>query len=220
MAETTRLLDLVGLPASAMPRYPFEFSGGQRQRIAIARALAVNPQLLICDEVTSALDVSVQATILNLLRDLQEEFKFSCLFISHDLAAVRCMSDKVAVIYSGEIVELAPAEHLFDDPQHPYTQSLLSSIAEVGVDRRPIILRGELPDPRNRPPGCRFNTRCPIGPARRPDREICLEVDPIAVASDNRHQAACHFAGSPILDLIEAAATRTIGDAQVGQKST
>jgi peptide/nickel transport system ATP-binding protein len=184
-AEAQRLLDSVDMPRTALSRYPFEFSGGQRQRIAIARALAV----------TSSLDVSVQATILNLLNDLQESLKFSCLFISHDLAAVRCMSDEVSVIYAGQIVETAPTDKLFALPRHPYTQSLLTSIAEVGVQRKAVSLAGDLPDPRNPPRGCRFHSRCPIGPLRQPQRTICIESDPQSVAEGMEHEAACHFAG-------------------------
>jgi oligopeptide/dipeptide ABC transporter ATP-binding protein len=195
-AEAKRLLDAVGMPSTALSRYPFEFSGGQRQRVAIARALAVAPELIICDEVTSSLDVSVQATILNLLEDLQENLNFSCLFISHDLAAVRCMSDDVTVIYAGQIVETAPADQLFEFPRHPYTQSLLASIAEVGVQRKALVLSGDVPDPRNPPRGCRFHSRCPVGPLRQPQRTICIESDPQSVAERMEHEAACHFAGA------------------------
>jgi peptide/nickel transport system ATP-binding protein len=195
-AEAQRLLKLVGMPSAALSRYPFEFSGGQRQRVAIARALAVAPELIICDEVTSSLDVSVQATILNLLKDLKEEIKFSCLFISHDLAAVRYMSDEVSVIYAGQIVETAPTDELFACPRHPYTQSLLASIAEIGVQRKAVPLSGELPDPRNPPRGCRFHSRCPIGPQHVPQRTICIDSDPQSVAKGTEHEAACHFAGN------------------------
>jgi oligopeptide/dipeptide ABC transporter ATP-binding protein len=194
-AESQRLLDLVRLPSNALNRYPFEFSGGQRQRIAIARALAVGPKLIICDEVTSSLDVSVQATILNLLKDLQAELRFSCLFISHDLAAVRYMSDQVSVIYSGQIVETAPTDELFNSPRHPYTQCLLASIPEVGIARKAVALRGEPADPRNPPAGCRFHTRCPVGPIHDPHRTVCVQVDPQTVAAGNAHHAACHFVG-------------------------
>jgi oligopeptide/dipeptide ABC transporter ATP-binding protein len=192
--EARRLLEMVGVPAGALPRYPFEFSGGQRQRIAIARALATAPEVIICDEVTSSLDVSVQATILNLLKDLQHELQYSSLFISHDLAAVRYLSDAVSVIYAGQIVETASTDELFGTPRHPYTQCLLLSIAEVGMARKKVPLIGELPDPRNPPRGCRFHTRCPVGPLNAPDRQICIERDPQEVAGENDHAAACHFA--------------------------
>jgi peptide/nickel transport system ATP-binding protein len=194
MQEIERLLDLVGLPASAAARYPHQFSGGQKQRLAIARALAVGADLIVHDEVTSALDVSVQATILNLLRGLQREFGLTYLFISHDLSVVRAMSDLVAVMYLGRIVELAPTDDIFAEPCHPYTRALFDSLPSLGNERRPAPLAGELPDPRKPPAGCRFHTRCPVGPLTDPDRSVCIDADPTEDAGRRSHQSACHFA--------------------------
>jgi oligopeptide/dipeptide ABC transporter ATP-binding protein len=193
-ARSLEILEQVGLPTSALPRYPHEFSGGQRQRIAIGRALAAGPELIISDEITSALDVSVQATILNLLKELQRELGLTYLFISHDLSTVRYVSEYVAVMYLGRIVEIAHVDALFQTPQHPYTQSLIGSIPRLGAARRPIVLRGDLPDPRHPPVGCRFHSRCPVGPAFRSDRVICVESDPQEAAAAREHRAACHFA--------------------------
>lgn len=191
--EAVQLLDLVEMPASALNRYPHQFSGGQRQRLAIARALALKPEVIIHDEVTSALDVSVQGTILNLLRDLQRRFNLSFIFISHDLSTVRYMSDRVAVMYLGRIVETAGVDEVFNRPAHPYTKALIESIPQIGRDRQPAPLSGDLPDPRNPPLGCRFHTRCPIGPLMYPDRTICIEIDPQSTALENPNAAACHF---------------------------
>ena len=193
-AEITRLLDLVGLGQAAAASYPFEFSGGQRQRIAIARALAVRPRLLIADEVTSALDVSVQASILNLLREIQREFEISYLVISHNLSVVRYLSDLVGVMYFGRIVEVAPAADLFERPCHPYTRALLESLPRLAGPRVAFEpLEGDIPDPHDPPSGCRFRTRCPIGPAVRVDRSVCVERDPQQLVAMNPHRAACHF---------------------------
>jgi oligopeptide transport system ATP-binding protein len=190
------LLRLVGLNPNFTNRYPHEFSGGQRQRIGIARALAVNPSFIVCDEAVSALDVSIQAQIINLLQDLQREFNLTYLFIAHDLAVVRHLSDRIAVMYLGKIVETAGRNDIYDHPQHPYTRALLSSIPvpdpEVERVRAPILLKGEIPSPVNPPSGCRFHTRCPI--ARVPG--ICSEQEPPLEPHGERDQlAACHFAG-------------------------
>jgi peptide/nickel transport system ATP-binding protein len=193
-AEVLRILELVGLPQSAIESYPHEFSGGQRQRIAIARALATRPELLIADEITSALDVSVQAAIINLLKDLKHELGIACLFISHDLSIVRLFSNYVAVMYLGRIVEFAPTQALFSRPRHPYTRALINSIPVLAGERQPAPLQDDLPDPRNPPGGCRFHTRCPIGPVYYPERSVCTEEDPQAIADRMEHYAACHFA--------------------------
>lgn len=184
------LLRIVGLPGEAYGRYAHEFSGGQRQRIGIARALAVIPRLIIADEPVSALDVSIQAQILNLLLELQERFQLTYLFISHDLRVVEHMSDRVAVMYLGKIVELAGRESLYKRPSHPYTQALLSAIPlpNPGRKKERIILQGDVPSPINPPPGCAFHTRCRYAQARcREDSPALREVFP-------GHFAACHFA--------------------------
>jgi peptide/nickel transport system ATP-binding protein len=199
--EAERTLDHVGLPASALVRYPHQFSGGQRQRIAIARALALGPRIIVLDEATSSLDVSVQATILRLLRSLQRELKLSYLFISHDLSVVRYMSDAVAVMYLGQIVELGKVEELFAAPHHPYTAALIESIPQLSARRRSAPIAGDLPDPRNPPAGCRFHTRCPIGPRVHPERTICFEQDPQAIARGQDHHTACHFPLERLADL-------------------
>jgi oligopeptide/dipeptide ABC transporter ATP-binding protein len=192
--EALRVLSLVGLSSAAFGRYPHQFSGGQRQRIAIARALAVGPDLIVTDEVTSSLDVSTQAMILTLLRDLQRQLGLSYLFISHDLSTIRAMSDVVSVMYLGRIVETAKTEDLFAAPEHPYTKALLASIPRVGVPRRRAPLSGDLPNPLKPPEGCRFHSRCPIGPLTFKDRTVCIASDPQPRARERRHEAACHFA--------------------------
>jgi oligopeptide transport system ATP-binding protein len=190
------LLRLVGLNPNFTNRYPHEFSGGQRQRIGIARALSVSPSFIVCDEPVSALDVSIQAQIINLLQDLQREFKLTYLFIAHDLAVVRHLSDRIAVMYLGKVVEVADRIDIYENSQHPYTKALLSSIPVpdplVERDREPILLVGEIPSPVNPPSGCRFHTRCPI--ARAPG--VCSEHEPLLEPHGHRDQvAACHFAG-------------------------
>lgn len=189
------LLDTVGLNPAFTNRYPHEFSGGQRQRIGIARALALQPKLIICDEPVSALDVSIQAQVMNLLEDLQKEFDLTYMFIAHDLAVVKHVSDRVAVMYLGKVVEIAEAEKLYADPQHPYTQALLSSIpvADPEVARRKdrIILKGDVPSPQNPPPGCPFHVRCWKA------QSICKQQMPPLEMKDGDpgHQMACHFPG-------------------------
>jgi len=183
------LLQKVGLRAEDMRKYPHEFSGGQRQRIGIARALALNPKLIVCDEPVSALDVSIQAQVINLLEDLQTEFGLSYLFIAHNLNVVEHISDRVAVMYLGQIVELASDEELYKNPQHPYTEALLSAvpIPDPTVKKKRIILEGDVPSPINPPKGCHFHTRCMY------KDKICEEVEPEFKDIGGGHWVACHF---------------------------
>ena len=195
------LLKVVGLNPYFINRYPHEFSGGQRQRIGIARALTTNPDFIVADEPISALDVSIQAQVINLMEDLQQQFDLTYLFIAHDLSVVRHISDRVAVMYLGKIAELADRNTLYEDPLHPYTQALLSAIPipdpEIEATRERIILKGDVPSPVNPPPGCNFNTRCPLA------IELCREQEPEFLEIKPQHWVACHLAevGESKLDI-------------------
>ena len=189
------LLAEVGLPADAAPRYPHEFSGGQRQRIGIARALALHPKLIVADEPVSALDVSIQSQILNLMMDLRDKYGLSYIFIAHDLAVIEHISDDVAVMYLGKIVEHTSAENLYARPLHPYTQALISSIPvpKIGAKKEKKVLQGDVPSPMRPPPGCRFNPRCPFA------QDVCRQQEPELRdlgKAGSPHLVACHFAGT------------------------
>jgi peptide/nickel transport system ATP-binding protein len=191
--RAAELLEIVGLPRDAASRYPHEFSGGQRQRIGLARALALQPDFIVADEPVSALDVSIQAQIINLLEELQQEFSLTYLFIAHDLAVVRHISDRIAVMYLGSIVEISPAAELYANPLHPYTISLLSAVPipdpEVERARKPLLLAGDIPSPANPPPACRFHTRCPFVQETR-----CREDEPPLRELEPGHLVTCHWA--------------------------
>ncbi len=190
-ARVTELLNLVGVHPNCINRYPHEFSGGQRQRIGIARALALNPELIICDEPISSLDVSIQAQVVNLLEELQERLGITYLFIAHDLSMVRHISDRMGVMYLGKVVELAGRDEIYLNPLHPYTQALMSAVPipdpDASKTRRRIILEGDIPSPANPPQGCNFNTRCPVAFDR------CFEEEPEYLAAKADHWVACHL---------------------------
>ena len=190
-ARVEELLEMVGLQTYFIKRYPHEFSGGQRQRIGIARALAMNPEFIICDEPISALDVSIQAQVVNLMEDLQSQLGLTYLFIAHDLSMVRHISDRIAVMYLGKIVELTDTENLYADPKHPYTRALLSAVPipdpVIEEQREKIVLKGDVPNPANPPTGCNFSTRCPDV------MNICREVEPEYRDISDGHFCACHL---------------------------
>ncbi len=198
-ARVASLLESVGLNAEYMKRYPHEFSGGQRQRVGIARALALDPKIIICDEPVSALDVSIQAQVINLLEDLQNEFGLTFLFVAHDLAVVKHVSHDIAVMYLGKIVEEAPIDDLYQKPLHPYTEALLSAIPipDPDVKKKDIILEGDVPSPANPPSGCYFHPRC------RHAKEICRKESPEFKQHVEEHFAACHFAAEGVVSRID-----------------
>jgi len=195
LAEARRLLDVVGLPPDALDRFPAEFSGGQQQRIGIARALALNAKLIICDEPVSALDVSVQAQILNLLRDLQDQFKLTYLFISHNIAVTGFMSKRIGVMYLGRMMEIGSSDTIINRPSHPYTQALISAVPEPEPSKRGKrrMLTGDVPSPIDRPAGCAFHPRCPLA-KRLQEPERCRTEEPQTRELSDGHVVACHFA--------------------------
>lgn len=198
------LLEAVGLKPQHMNRYPHEFSGGQRQRIGVARALALDPQLIICDEPVTALDVSIQAQVLNLLQDLQEEFGLTYLFIAHDLSVIEHISDRVAVMYLGKLAEMSENEELFNNPRHPYTEALMSAvpIADPDIEKERIILKGDVPSPVDPPSGCYFHPRCPYA------QSVCSQEEPEFKDYGTDHYVSCHLADSLDLKGVEEIARR------------
>jgi peptide/nickel transport system ATP-binding protein len=201
-AELVSVLAAVSLDERYLDRRPRELSGGQRQRVAIARALAVGSRVLIADEITSALDVSVQAQVLNLLRDVVRDNDLSMLFISHNLAVINFICDDVAVMHCGSVVERAATDDLFSAPQHPYTRSLLAAVPRLrGGSRETWLASGEPVDPRHAPTGCRFHPQCPVGPAAHPDRIECITIDPRDGAPGRAHHSSCHFTDQEVANV-------------------
>jgi oligopeptide transport system ATP-binding protein len=203
--KVSELLERVGLAPEHANRYPHEFSGGQRQRVGIARAISLNPKLVICDEPVSALDVSIQAQVINLLEDLQRELGLTYLFIAHDLSVVRHIATNVAVMYLGTIVEMADRDTLFERPSHPYTQALISAVPipdpEKEKKRQRIIISGDVPSPANPPSGCRFHTRCHVfaGELNDDERALCINQDPQLIDRGQGHPVACHYANARVV---------------------
>jgi oligopeptide/dipeptide ABC transporter ATP-binding protein len=216
-SEARALLDRVGLSPEHLNRFPHEFSGGQRQRIGIARALAVDPKLILLDEPVSALDVSIQAQVINLLEELQDEFHLSYVFVAHDLSVVRHVSDRIVVMYLGKVMEISPSEELYDKPIHPYTGALLGAIpipdpAENRARER-ITVSGEVPSPINPPPGCRFTGRCPFS------TDICKSVEPPLTEYGGGHMAACHHPQNVTAEELSAATRSAVSPLSSGDEA-
>jgi peptide/nickel transport system ATP-binding protein/oligopeptide transport system ATP-binding protein len=220
-AKVARMMDLVGLQSYHARRYPHEFSGGQRQRIGIARALVLEPDLVVCDEPVSALDVSIQAQVLNLLKHLQRELGLTYVFVAHNKGVVEHISERVAVMYLGRIAELADRRELFEKQEHPYTRALMSAIPvpDPTLRRQRVILKGDVPSPVNPPTGCRFHPRCPLR-QQLGDPTICAETIPPLIQLDGDHMAACHFVGPQAAANTTYAATAAAGAAHQGESGT